>query len=312
MNGMRGAAPWPGLRRQSARGRSLSLNLVALGAAALSACATGVSPGSISVPSAVPSARAVPAVEEIEGLFDVGDYSLYLECRGSGEPTVVYLHGYIGDVMSGGRNNSGRIPSLLYDRVRVCKYDRVNVGKSEKTDETQTGLDAVRDLNALLAAADVPGPYVLLGASFGGIIAYEYAFEHPDDVAGMVLLDPALAGDYRILDLIPEDERAEIEEGIGVVERLDDPETTREAERLAGPAPAIPVTMLSSEVLELPPTWPAEDVTQLVRDLQQRMVDQFSPGELILVDSPHFMEQAIPERVAQEVERILDRIEEAS
>lgn len=49
-----------------------------------------------------------------------------------------------------------------------------------------------RDLHALLEAAQVPGPYVLLGASFGGLIADMYAATYPDQVVGMVLLDASL------------------------------------------------------------------------------------------------------------------------
>ena len=47
----------------------------------------------------------------------------------------------------------------------------------------------MEDLHRLLAAAGVEPPYVLLGASFGGMLAYLYANTYPDEVVGMVLLD---------------------------------------------------------------------------------------------------------------------------
>ena len=278
----------------------------------LAACSSEAAPPAGATPTPMGSPIASEASTQIAGLFDVGDYSLYLECVGTGAPTVVYLHGYISEVASGGRHNSGRIPSLLSDRVRVCKYDRVNVGKSDKTDEVQTGLDAVHDLNALLAAANIPGPYVLLGASFGGLIAYEYAFEHPDDVVGMVLLDPALPGDHELVELIPEEERPNFDAvNNSRVERLDDLGTSREAQALPGPWPDIPMTLVAAEEPELPAGWPVEEFTAGILRFQEAIVDRFPRGQLVFVDSPHFMEQAIPERVAEEVDAVLDSIQVA-
>jgi pimeloyl-ACP methyl ester carboxylesterase len=49
--------------------------------------------------------------------------------------------------------------------------------------------DLVGDLEALLQAAKIPGPYVLVGTSGGGYITAGYAYEHPDEVAGMVFVD---------------------------------------------------------------------------------------------------------------------------
>ena len=56
-------------------------------------------------------------------------------------------------------------------------------------DEPQLPEDALTDMRRLLAAAKVEPPYVLLGASFGGLLSYLYANTYPDEVVGMVLLD---------------------------------------------------------------------------------------------------------------------------
>lgn len=258
-----------------------------------------------------PSASAAPVDEPgvISGKFNVGDeHALYLECRGSGSPTVVYLHGYIGDEFSGGRENWASIPDELEDDYRVCTYDRTNVGLSDDLPSVRTGADSVRELKALLSEAQVPGPYVLLGGSFGGVIAYMYAVEHPDDVIGMVLLDPALPGDYRLADLIPEGAVDIFPDWNDTVERIDDPATTRLAERLEGQAPSIPVTLLAARP-EFDPSWPAEEMAALVHDLQQRLVDQFSPGRIVSVDTPHYMEPVIPEQIAAEVRTVIEAAE---
>ncbi len=62
----------------------------------------------------------------------------------------------------------------------------------------------IGDLRVLLAAAEVAGPYVLVGSSFGGMIVTYYAARHPEDVAGVVLLDVPAPMDTLTLEEIPE------------------------------------------------------------------------------------------------------------
>jgi pimeloyl-ACP methyl ester carboxylesterase len=59
----------------------------------------------------------------------------------------------------------------------------------------------------LLKAAEVESPYVLLGASFGGLLAYLYMSEHPDEVKGMVLLDSPVPGELSLDHLLAPEER---------------------------------------------------------------------------------------------------------
>jgi len=69
-------------------------------------------------------------------------------------------------------------------------YDRAGWGRSDPApNEPRSADDVVDDLDALLKAAEVDGPFVLAGSSFGGMIVAHYADQHPEDVAGVVLLD---------------------------------------------------------------------------------------------------------------------------
>ncbi len=242
----------------------------------------------------------------IEGSFDVGGYELYMECQGSGSPTVVYLHGYIFDSYGGSRLNAGGIPDLLTDRHRVCTYDRANVGESDSVPGPRTGTDSVRDLHALLEAAQVPGPYVLLGASFGGLIADMYAATYPDQVVGMVLLDASLPHDPDTDHFVPEDQRASLNVWRGTVERIDQTATCVAAQALEEKTPDIPVTYLATKELDLDPSWPVQQMTAAIRRIQRDFVAQFSPGRLVFVDTSHYMEPVIPDRIAQEVERVIE------
>jgi pimeloyl-ACP methyl ester carboxylesterase len=80
--------------------------------------------------------------------------------------------------------------------ARVCTYDRpgttLNAGEVSRSDAApmpRTALNVVRDLHMLLHAANVPGPYVLVGHSFGGLFVRLYSAMYPEEVSGLVLVD---------------------------------------------------------------------------------------------------------------------------
>ncbi|MCA1555008.1 MAG: alpha/beta hydrolase, partial [Chloroflexi bacterium] len=116
----------------------------------------------------------------------VGSYKLYIECTGSGGPTVV---------MDAGLSANGRLWYLVAPKVagftRVCIYDRANTGRSDRAPTPRTSQDIVTDLHTLLKNAGVGEPYVMVGHSLGGMNVRLYASEYPDEVVGMVLVDAA-------------------------------------------------------------------------------------------------------------------------
>lgn len=244
-----------------------------------------------------------------EGTFDVGGHKLYIRCEGSGSPTVVYLHGYIQAAGTGGSHNAGRIPELLANRNRVCVYDRANVGGSDVLPGPLTGTGTVRDLHALLKAADVSAPFVLLGASYGGLIADMYAATYPDEIVGLVLLDPALPGGDAVIDaFLPEPQRLQTDTWKEGLEKLDLLVTDRQAKALAGSEPQVPMTLIAIKDFDLDPAWrPKKRIIAAYRRLQREFVARFERGRLLTVDVPHFMEPEIPERIAEETRRVIDR-----
>jgi len=117
-------------------------------------------------------------------LIDVGGHRLHLNCTGSGSPTVVLEPG------GGGMSSSlGWITPGVARATRVCVYDRAGRGWSEPAGAPQDGARIATDLHTLLHRANVPGPYVLAGHSFGGLYVLAFADRYPDEVAGMVLVD---------------------------------------------------------------------------------------------------------------------------
>lgn len=117
-------------------------------------------------------------------LIDVGGHRLHLNCTGSGSPTVVVEPG-----AGMSSSTTGWITPAVARDTRVCVYDRAGRGWSDPADTTQDATQVATDLHTLLQRANVPGPYVLAGHSFGGLYALTYAARYPGEVAGMVLID---------------------------------------------------------------------------------------------------------------------------
>jgi pimeloyl-ACP methyl ester carboxylesterase len=109
-----------------------------------------------------------------------------------GLPTVIAESGLGGDSSHFGP----LVPLLASAPFRSCAYDRAGMGQSDPPPDGSDGApgpvtlqDGVEDLHALLAAADVPPPYVLLGWSIGGWYSQAFAERYPSEVAGIVLVD---------------------------------------------------------------------------------------------------------------------------
>jgi len=117
-------------------------------------------------------------------LVDVGGYKMHLYCQGSGSPTVILDSG-LGDF------------SLAWELVRpevaqstrICAYDRAGLGWSERGPKPRTVENIVEELHTLLTNGGIDGPYVLVGHSMGGVYVRAYAFDYPEEVVGMVLVD---------------------------------------------------------------------------------------------------------------------------
>ena len=126
-------------------------------------------------------------------LVDVGPYRLHLECTGTGAPTVILEAG-------GGASAAtfGSIAPVVARHTTVCVYDRAGKGWSDAAPTAPDGAQIATDLHTLLERAEVPGPYVLAGHSFGGLYVMRYAAQYPDEVAGMVLIDSTAPNTNRV------------------------------------------------------------------------------------------------------------------
>mgnify|MGYP001472115743 FL=1 len=74
--------------------------------------------------------------------------------------------------------------------AQVCFYDRAGLGKSDKGPSPRTTIQIANELHALLESAKLTPPYILVGHSMGGLHIQTYAMLYPEDIAGMVFVDP--------------------------------------------------------------------------------------------------------------------------
>ncbi|MFN8493076.1 MAG: alpha/beta hydrolase [Caldilineaceae bacterium] len=120
-------------------------------------------------------------------LVDVGGYKLHISCLGeaaNGNPTVIL------ETLSGGMSFYWDwVQPAVTKTTRVCVYDRAGRAWSESSPRPLTLQQTVLDLHTLLKNANVPGPYVLVGHSMGGLYVRKFAADYPNEVAGLVLVD---------------------------------------------------------------------------------------------------------------------------
>ena len=133
-----------------------------------------------------------------------------------------------------------------------------------------------------------------------------YAGTHPDEVSGLVSIDGSLPSDDEVDGLIPDPERSAAmadQEANG--ENVDFYATLDEAEPLLATIPDIPVTYLAARPVELPSSWPVEEMRAVIAARQAEFVDRYPRGRLVEVQSSHDIDLDRPDLVVAEIERIL-------
>jgi pimeloyl-ACP methyl ester carboxylesterase len=250
------------------------------------------------------------------GWFDVGGRRLFLRCTGTGAPTVVFENGLTADWYD--------LQNRLSHLTRVCSYDPARqagpLGRSDPAPGPRTGSDRIGDLHALLAAAHVPGPYVLAGHSNGGLFSLLYASRHPEQVAGMVLIDGVHPAYHRrsievAERFAPRDQwDLLVAAACGIPPVQVDPELmdicgaeaqTRTA-LAAHPLRRMPLSVITHGGLHFPPGSQAAAQERLWRQLQDELA-AMQPGSIhvIATRSGHDIQHEQPELVLAQLRRVV-------
>jgi pimeloyl-ACP methyl ester carboxylesterase len=253
------------------------------------------------------SSESSGPVKPFKGHVSVGHHrSLYMECRGGGAPTVVLEAGLTGDL-----HEWDAVAPNLSRQTRVCRYDRANIGESDATTSWRTGEDVVSDLHAALWAEGEHPPFVLVGFSFGGLFTQLYAATHPDEVAGVVLIESNHPDEsdqfYAHLTAaqIAEDRKYanQNSEGIKIFTSL------RQTQAAIGGFPDVPVVVVTaghSDSDTWPPGWNPRLFDRLRARQQQDLTTLGSTGsQIVATHSGHDVPNEEPAIVIRAVKQVL-------
>lgn len=256
---------------------------------------------------------AVPPAQEYR--INVGGHKLHIACRGTGKPPVI---------IEAGLGRSGAewesVQATLASTTRVCVYDRAGLGQSDPPgSERRSAQLMVTELRVLLSRARVPGPFVLVGHSFGGLLVRLFASRYPLDAVGMVLVDSA-----------HEDEIARFREILTAEQREQSENQMRQRPSLTGPEPVdldtslvavherkwradIPLVVLARgtplSTADVPPGWSAEQLARgeaLRRELQQELASRSRKGKIVFVEGAgHFVHIDKPAAVLAAIREVV-------
>lgn len=265
--------------------------------------------------------------DPVDTLVDVGGRRLALRQAGAGSPTVV-LEGGVGC----GKETWDRVFEPVAEFTRVCSYDRAGIGASDPAPTPRTGRQAAADLHALLVGAAVPGPYVLVGHSGGGLFIRLYAHEHREQLAGMVLVDAAHEEQWsRSVRSLPPETPGE-PAGLTLyrrvaTERITDSAATVAESFLTGATSAqvrataplgdLPLVVLTAsrpaprpeEVIGDPEAHAEALWREMRQEVQGELVRLSSRGRHVAAGaSGHFIQQEEPELVIAAIRRVVEEV----
>lgn len=227
---------------------------------------------------------------------------------GTGAPTVVFEAG-----LGKGKEDWKEVFDSVAGHTRAIAYDRAGYGDSEPSTQPRDGRQIVQELRALLAAENLPPPYVLVGHSLGGTIVKLFARSFPHEVAGVVLVDARHAdlerqcrqvGVFRFL-YEPPRLLFLLSRTAARNEMKAAPVTMRQA-RHAGPFPAVPLIVVTHRKAST--HWPRALGKVWVAG-QHHMVKMSSLGRIkVCTNSGHNVHRDRPDVVVQAVLNVVNAV----
>ena len=300
--------------------KPVRIGLILVAAGLLVGCTSQVqtttSPPTNSVTPDEPTQSSSPASTAAPfGSFAVdGERKLFIQCMGSGSPTIL--------MEAGGGDGSLAWPRSMFaglaEQTMVCAYDRAGTGRSDPApEEPRSAVDVQSDLEALLEAAGIAPPYLLVGQSFGGGVALYHALQHPEDVAGMVIVDPGWPSSDPAKDpmraALTEEQWAEFMgdgedwDDAGNTEHIDFEQFTAEIEQSVRPLPGVPIRILSAtQASGCPAEWDCALMIERSIEFQKQWLELSPDAVQVLVEGGHNLHEDNPEAVTSEIQRVLD------
>jgi len=242
----------------------------------------------------------------------IGDHRLFIDCLDHQSAVTVILESGAGV----GHEAWSAVQPKVGEFARVCSYDRADLGRSDTPKMPDNPESIVANLHELLVAEHIPGPYVLVGASLGGVYVRRFTSRYPEKVLAMVLVDSSHEEQYgRYYATSP-----------SVAERFatqDGRFAKNDFLRNSGQLPLggrlswhydIPLIVLEHKRLHIPQT-PVRSLTEADRlamdwhALQVDLASRSNYGELREAGSGHFIAGEQPDIVVQSIHEVIEKIE---
>lgn len=273
------------------------------------------------VPTIVPTSAASPwqAVAasprpslppaDLAAKYDVGGHSLYIECYGSSGPVILFDSGSGGQAVIWKRNPL--FITSVDSAYRRCVYDRANAGRSDRDSDPRAAATSAAELHRLLTAADLRGPYVVVGRSFGGYVSRLFVAAYPEDVRALILVETLTPEFHRGLEkVLTPRQWAEEVDGVQSYER---PLDVIASTALVADAklPDVPLLVIAGTKwhggnVPWPAGWPAEQLDALWDEAQATLAASVPGGRLIVFEGgDHSLQISQPERLADEINDFL-------
>jgi pimeloyl-ACP methyl ester carboxylesterase len=247
-----------------------------------------------------------------EGTFELPNgRSLYMECRGSGSPTIVVEAG-----LGMPAYDMSELQKPLARQYMTCTYDRANMGSSGKAPTPRTAGEIVSDLHQLLQTADVAGPYVLVGHSAGGFFVQLYGRRYPDEVVGVVALNAVPHAHPWLERALPRFNKEERKEELAFYrgendEQIDWLASTKELKKAPPPPPVPFENIISTELQcegeseEYP--GPCLKSYDIYEEGEREVAQQWPEGSYRQVDAYHEIYLEKPGVVIDAVKRVASK-----
>ena len=242
------------------------------------------------------------------GRFTVNGHELALTCDGGPGPTVVFEPGV------GGDHSLWPIADRIRDQALACVYDRAGNGDSGVPDERMTARTDVADLHALLEVANIPRPVIIVGHSYGGMVAWIEAVEHPDEVVGIVLIDgPPPSGSDLLESVLTDGERQRFHDAFVDFPYVDFYASQAEAASVYGVQPDAYLTVITATNSMQPwceASLPCDEMQIAALTLAEEFAADHPAARHVKAETSHYVQDDDPDLVVSEILRIVNLVSE--
>ena len=246
----------------------------------------------------------------IDRTVGVAGGRLEVWCDGGAGPAVVFL------AAIGGDDTLRPIAERLAERANVCFYVRPGDGDAESPNGPRTAAQDAADLHQLLDVAEIASPVVLVGHSYGGLIAVVETARHPQAVAGVVLIDASHPEqEARFASIFTPEQQAISDAELDNFPSVDFAASLAEAGTALGSFPDVPLTVITARrgfAEACDDGLPCEAMQEIWLALQDAYAALTPDARHVVADTGHYVHDEEPDLVLAEIEGMLGRVTTAA